>query len=281
MTWGQLREECERSLAEAGEERPARLVLDWFDDVFGKASRREAEEVPRASVGLAHEQLAELLAGRPLAYVTGVTHFYGYELEIGEGVLIPRPETEELVRWILEAHRNSTKLHFADLCTGSGCIAVALALKRLQWTGVAVDVSPYALEITRRNLRKHDLSGHVEIRASDICAPGWSLTNETFDLIISNPPYIPDADWSRVAPQVSDHEPHLALRVPDEDPLIFYRRIAQEAVDSLVDGGWLYFECNDLYAKDVADLLAGTGFTAVELFIDMQGRPRHVRGRRS
>ncbi len=187
MTWGQLRAYCERALAANGEERPARLVLDWFDDVFGRASRRSAEEVPSASAAVAKTQLADLIAGRPLAYVTGVAHFYGYELEIDEGVLIPRPETEELVRWILEAHGKDTSLDFADLCTGSGCIAVAVALRRLRWRGLAVDVSPYALDVARRNIRKHDLCEHLRAQHADLLSADWSLPDEAFDLIVSNP----------------------------------------------------------------------------------------------
>ena len=176
MTWAELRKTCEDALAAQGHERPARLVLDWFDDVFGRASRRDAELVPQASAAFAKTQLTELLRGRPLAYVTGVAHFYGYELEIGEGVLIPRPETEELVRWILEAHANHTSLTFADLCTGSACIAVALALQRLRWRGTAIDISPFALDIARRNVAKHDLSGHLNVLKADVLAPKTCTT---------------------------------------------------------------------------------------------------------
>ena len=280
MTWGQLRAYCERALAANGEERPARLVLDWFDDVFGRASRRSAEEVPSASAAVAKTQLDELLVGKPLAYVTGVAHFYGDELEVAEGVLIPRPETEELVRWVLEAHGTATSLDFLDLCTGSGCIAVALALRRLRWRGVAIDVSPFALEVTRRNIGKHDLADQLDVRQADILSMDWALPDAAFDLITSNPPYIPDADWGRVGAEVRDYEPHLALRVTDEDPLAFYRAITREAIDGLRHGGWLYFECNDRWAERVAELLRAASFTEVDTFVDMQGRLRHVRGRK-
>ena len=155
MTWAELLARCEAVLAQAGRERPARLVLDWFDDVYGRASRKGEEQVPHANVEQVEAQLADLLVGKPLQYVTGVAHFYGLELELGEGVLIPRPETEELVRWILESHSLTPALRFVDVCCGSGCIAVALARKRLTWIGEAVDLSGYALDYTRRNTRKH------------------------------------------------------------------------------------------------------------------------------
>lgn len=279
MTWAQLRARCEEALARAGRERPARLVLDWFDDVYGRAARRGGEEVPRASAERVGRELAALVEGRPLQYVTGVAHFYGYELEVGEGVLIPRPETEELVRWVLEAHPTPAPLRFADLCTGSGCIAVALALRRLRWRGTAVDVSPYAIDYARRNVRKHDLGGHVEVVQADVLANGFSLEPERCDIILSNPPYIPASDWGRVGAAVARYEPPLALRVPDEAPLLFYERVAALAKAALLPGGWLYLECNDRYAAAVRQRLAQTGYGAVDILTDMQGRPRHVRGR--
>ena len=279
MTWAALRAHCEQVLAKAGRERPARLVLDWFDDVYGRASRRADEQVPSTNVTTVEMQLAELAEGKPLQYVTGVAHFYGYELEVGEGVLIPRPETEELVRWILETNAEDRVLSFVDVCCGSGCIAVALALKRLRWRGLAVDVSPYALDYTRRNIDKHDLSQHVSTQRADVLQ-AWSLPDEQYDLVVSNPPYIPATDWHRVGASVAAYEPVLALRVDEASPLAFYERIAAEASDALVAGGWLYFECNDLYVPEVRDLLSGTGWADVEHLVDMQGLARHVRARR-
>lgn len=280
MTWGELRAHCEEVLANAGRERPARVVLDWFDDGYGRASRMATELVPRINVIAVETQLAELLEGRPLQYVTGVSHFYGLELEVGEGVLIPRPETEELVRWILESHPLQPALHFADLCCGSGCIAVALARKRLTWTGEAVDVSGYALDFTRRNLAKHDVAGAVRVVRADVLEDGSVLQSGWYDIIVSNPPYIPDGDWGRVGEEVAAWEPEIALRVGDEEPLVFYDQIERLARAGLKAGGWLYFECNDRYAGKVAALLRERRWGEVEVLTDMQGRERHVRGRR-
>jgi len=278
MTWTELRTSCEGVLAKAEIESPARLVLDWFDDVFGKASRKGVEDVPRESLQLALKQLERLENGEPLAYVTGLSHFYGHELEVGEGVLIPRPETEELVRWILEAFPKHSSIRFADLCTGSGCIAVALGLARLTWNGVAVDVSPHAIDIAEANVRKHDLTDLLKVESADLLDADVFASEECFDLIVSNPPYIPDGDWARVDKGVSDWEPHLALRVNDNDPLLFYRKLIEIAKRHLSANGWLYVECNDAYAKQVVELFTSAGLTEVEVFVDMQGKERHVRG---
>ncbi len=280
MTWRELRAASETALAAAGVERPARLVLDWFDDIFGRASRRADEAVPFLSEALARQQLEELITGRPLAYVTGFTHFYGYELEIGEGVLIPRPETEELVRWIEESHGLRPSLRFADLCTGSGCIAIALARRHPTWTGVAVDVSPHAVSIAERNTRKHNLASQVEVLQANLFTYQIATASNPVDLIVSNPPYIPESDWGRVAASVADYEPHLALRVSDAAPLNFYSRILEIAEDCLALGGWVYFECNDRFASDVEQLMVRKGYGAVKMLTDMQGCPRHVRGQR-
>jgi len=280
MTWSQLRMVCETALSDAGVENPARLTLDWFDDVFGLAARRGDELVPDLSLIQAASQMERLSNGEPLAYVTGLSHFYGYELEVGEGVLIPRPETEELVRWILEAFPKYGEVRFADLCTGSGCIAVALALQRLTWSGVAVDVSPHALAIAEANVKKHELGGLVEIRQADMLDGSPFKEDELFDLLVSNPPYIPDGDWDRVDKGVSDWEPHIALRVSDTDPLLFYRKLADTAKLHMKEGGWIYVECNDVYAQRVAELFKAEGLAEVEVFVDMQGKERHVRGQR-
>lgn len=276
MTWGQLRDACEVALDEAGRERPARLVSDWFDDLYGRAARKLTEAVPTSNVIDVERDLARLTGGEPLAYVTGVAHFYGYELDVGPGVLIPRPETEELVRWILEREGEGA-LRFADLCTGSGCIAVALALRRLRWRGYAVDVSPYACAAAEANVRKHDLDGHLTVQQADVLANATPLTHRGVELVVCNPPYIPASDWERVQPSVARYEPHLALRVSDADPLQYYRRLADLAIGHLPPGGRLYLECNDRYAHEVAELCDDYGLREVEVFTDMQGRPRHVR----
>ena len=276
MTWAELRQTSEESLRAAGFDNAARLVYDWFDDVFGWAARKSGEVVPHLSIQTATEQLERLLAGEPLAYVTGLAHFYGLELEVGPGVLIPRPETEELVRWILESHGHERQLRFADICTGSGCIALAIARRQLLWSGYALDVSTHAVEIALRNVARLDLEEQLAVIQDDLF--DLQRLPAELDLIVSNPPYIPLSDWSRVDRQVADWEPRIALQVGDEDPLLFYRELCACAKNHLRDGGWLYVECNDLYANEVVELFTTQNLTQVECFTDMQGKPRHVRG---
>jgi len=279
LTWGELKAHCEHELELAGVDRPARTTLDWFDDVFGRASRRSNEEVLSANLNTAAAQLERLVLGEPLAYVTGIAHFYGYEVLVGPGVLIPRPETEELVRWILEKHPLRPDLKFADLCTGSGCIAVALALQRLTWRGVAVDISPYAIKIARVNVRKHDLLEQLDLLQSDLF--GQALRKgSTYDLLVSNPPYIPSSDWHRVDDQVARYEPKLALEVSDDTPLRFYDRLLELGQQHLNPDGYLYMECNDRFVEAVAEKLRLGRWQEVEVFVDMQGRGRHVRAMR-
>ena len=278
MTWNVVRSACEAELGKAGIECPGRVVLDWFDDVFGIASRKGDELVPKANMVSINEQLERLILGEPLAYVTGIGHFYGYELEVGEGVLIPRPETEELVRWILEEFPKQSKIRYADLCTGSGCIAVALALERLTWTGVAVDVSPHAIAFTEANIRKHEIGDLLKVLQGNILSGEVFAKAEQFDILVSNPPYIPDGDWGRVQKTVADWEPRIALKVEGDDALLFYKVLCTTAKQNLRKGGWLYVECNDVFAQGVAKLLVEEGFAAVEIFTDMQGKERHVRG---
>lgn len=276
MNWPTLKASCEVALAAAGVDRPARMVLDWFSDVYGRASLKD-EAVPSKNVETVHTQLQRLIAGEPLAYVTGLAHFYGYELEVGPGVLIPRPETEELVRWILEDFPMHPAIRFADLCCGSGCIGVALVLRRLTWSGIACDLSPYAIEFTERNAKKHDVTTQLEVNQVDLFSKGQLSVLPELDLIVSNPPYIGADDWSRVAPNVADFEPRMALFVEGSDPLLFYRRLERLARHRLRSAGWLYVECNDRLAQRVADELIQLSWRSVEVLTDMQGKPRHVK----
>lgn len=280
MTYRELAEGMAAALREAGRESPERLVRDYLDDVGvkrgGAAIGADPLQLDAARVARDTERLC---AGEPLQYVVGVAHFYGLRLAVGPGVLVPRPETEELVRWILERH-DGRALHFADLCTGSGCIAVALAARRPSWSGVAVDVSARAISYAHVNLERAGVADRVDLLREDLLAsPSAVASGPAVDLIVSNPPYIPEQDWHRVDRAVADYEPALALRVPQADPLVFYRVVVELAATRLRGGGWLYVESNDRYATAVADLFASAGLSEVQGLADMQGRPRHVRAR--
>lgn len=215
--------------------------------------------------------LKRLRTGEPLQYVLGSVEFHGMRLHVGPAVLIPRPETEELVELILASGKQ--RMRILDIGTGSGCIALALkrALSKSEVFGM--DVSKAALAVARRNGEKLGLE--VNWVHEDILSEGSRLPGQ-LDLVVSNPPYVPLKDHAEMTTQVVDHEPHLALFVPDEDPLRFYRAIAHKVWDALVPGGELWFEGHHHHAADVADLLAGLGYTSPRVLSDLSGAQRFI-----
>jgi len=278
MTWIELERMVAVRLEALGLERPDRLAADYITDAFSPARKNESTGVTEQVLTKVERDTERLGQGEPLAYVTSVTHFYGLSLEVNRSTLIPRSETEELVRWILESH-DKPNIHFVDLCTGSGAIAAALAYNQETWRGLAVDISQDALVIAEENMKRLGVSKRVATEFHD------ALTEEDYlgegadwDLIVCNPPYIPDSDWVRVDPTVASYEPHLALRVPSATPLQFYHAVEHTARHQLSFGGALYFECNDRYTAQVHQLLEFEGWGGVETLYDMQGKPRHVRG---
>lgn len=218
-----------------------------------------------------YDPIKRLAAGEPLQYVLGTVYFHGLVLEVAPGVLIPRPETEELVDRIVRSAIMPARI--VDIGTGSGCIALALkrAFPNAQVTGV--DVSDAALAIARRNGERNDLE--VEWRHADVLDPAFTLPGGT-DLLVSNPPYVPRSEEATLTEQVRAHEPHLALFVDDADPLLFYRRIAQLAMDTMPAGGQLWFEGHYKYTPATGDLLRGMGFTSVEVLQDLSSNDRFI-----
>ncbi len=221
--------------------------------------------------------LHELSAGRPVQYITGRAWFAGLKLEIGEGALVPRPETEELVLWV-ESERGAGS-RVLDIGTGSGAIAITLARRLSGAKMTAVDISAEALGIARRNASLHGAA--VDFRQCDILAAECraSLSEAgPYDAIVSNPPYIPASEAAEIHINVKGYEPAGALFVPDDDPLLFYRAIAPFAAGNLTPGGAVYFEVHRDFAGDVADLLEWAGLGDIEVRRDIHGRDRMVRG---
>ena len=218
--------------------------------------------------------IGELAAGRPLQYVLGHTEFYGLDFQVREGVLIPRPETEELVRWIAEspAPDNPAVL---DVGTGSGCIAVTLARLIPESRITAVDISEKALSIARENARR--LDAKVDFRQGDALGELFPGQREQFDLIVSNPPYIPSQVIEGLEPEVKDHEPRLALD-GEEDGLAFYRKIIEQAPDYLNSNGRIYFEIGAEQGEDMIRLMTDRGFSEVKVHKDLAGLDRVVWG---
>jgi release factor glutamine methyltransferase len=217
-----------------------------------------------------------LLAGEPVQYITGIADFYGLQLRVTPDVLIPRPETEELVENILSDHAEGKVLNVLDIGTGSGCIALALKHKRPNWAITAIDVSEGALAVVQENCERLGL----ELQSSKVdvltAMESGALSNRKFDLIVSNPPYIPPSELAKMGKSTIAHEPELALFVTENDPLLFYREIAKFGKAHLTDGGSIYYEVNEFRARPVVELLEGMGYAGVEIHKDLQGKDRIV-----
>ena len=222
--------------------------------------------------------LNDLQTYRPIQYILGSTSFYGLLFQVNENVLVPRPETEELVDWIIDENRDKPHLQILDIGTGSGCIAISLA-KNLKETQVAaIDVSVKALEIASQNAlyNKAEINFiQADILKTENLMPDLSLSS--FDIIVSNPPYVRHLEKPSISRNVLDFEPHLALFVEDNDALLFYRKIAQLALQNLKPNGKLYFEINQYLGQEMVNLLASLGFVAITLKKDIYGNDRMIR----
>lgn len=212
----------------------------------------------------------------PLAQVIGQQYFYGLELQVDSSVLIPRPETEELVDLIVKECSNAKRV--LDIGTGSGCIALAIksVMKTADVTGI--DISKSALTVAQQNAKTLQLEVpflHYDALILNESQAG-ELLNEKWDVIVSNPPYIPMAEKQGMDANVVMHEPGIALFVPDNDPLLFYRTIAQWAINALRANGKLYFEIHENYGKEMVRLLEQIGFAFVRLLKDLQGKNRII-----
>ncbi len=232
---------------------------------------RANDEVSDFIIGRVNEAVGRLMKGEPVQYIYGDTYWHGMTLKVTPDVLIPRPETEELVDIIAERN-TASDLRVLDICTGSGCIAIALA-KTLKFPEItAIDISRPALEIASENCRLQK----VNVRL--LCEDAISLSPQpdTYDVIVSNPPYVMNSEAKGMDKNVLDHEPHLALFVPDDDALKFYKAIAKFALPSLSDGGRLYFELNPLTASGLQTWMLGNGWSDVELLPDIHAKTRFM-----
>ena len=215
--------------------------------------------------------LQDLLTDRPLQYIVGHTYFRGLKIEVNTATLIPRPETEELVGWLLEEVKEQRQ-KVLDIGTGSGCIALAIKSAQPFWHLTALDVSEKALATARRNSEQLNLE--IEWLLLDITKGQLS---EKFDCIIANPPYVTQTEKGQMKANVLDFEPHRALFVPDEDPLIFYRSIFDCAQKHLTEEGQIFFEINPNFSQELSDLALHYGFTKTEIRTDIFGKERLLR----
>ncbi len=231
------------------------------------------------------EILEGLKQQKPIQYLLGETEFYGLQFNVNENVLIPRPETEELVGWIIKDSKfksqNSEPIKILDIGTGSGCIAISLAKHLSEAQVFAVDISESALKIAKENADRNGVE--VEFIKADILE--FSLWEDValqkigfFDIIVSNPPYVRELEKREIKPNVLDNEPHLALFVENGNPLIFYKAITDFAVDKLKSNGSLYFEINQYLGQETKQLLVDAQFEAIELRKDLNGNDRMLKG---
>lgn len=226
--------------------------------------------------------LSDLKNHKPIQYVIGETEFYGLPFKVNKHTLIPRPETEELVTFILEDVTSNTvekSLNILDIGTGTGCIAISLAKNLAKANVSALDVSKEALSIAEQNSELNKVE--VGFIHDDILNPSHAKlisVSHKFDIIVSNPPYVRNLEKEEIKPNVLDNEPHLALFVEDDNPLQFYKAICEFAQLNLKDKGALYLEINEYLGEDMIQLLNDFGFKSIELKTDIFGKDRMIKG---
>jgi release factor glutamine methyltransferase len=248
------------------ERNRAWLIANWNKALFPRMNTRYSELVIRR------------IAGEPIQYITGECEFYGLPFKVTRDVLIPRPETEHLVEKTLELAERFDRPRIVDVGTGSGAIAVALAHSLPKVSIItATDLSEAALAVARDNARQNGVDGRLRFLRGDLLTP---MAGEQFEIVVSNPPYVPDTDRALMAVEVREYEPSLAL-FASEDGLDVYRRLIPGAHRALVPGGFLVLEIGYAQANAIESLLAANGFRSVEFTPDLQGIPRVASAQRS
>ena len=274
LTLGRVRRDIADSLKTKYGEREAsamaRVIMTtlkgWSLTELLANEDREASEFIKNS---ARDIVAQLMEDVPLQYALGKTSFFGLSLKVGPGVLIHRPETEELVDLIVKENQ-SPDLKVIDLCTGSGAIAIALA-RNLPFADVsAVDISQKAIEIAKEN--GDELKVKLNLEKEDIFK--LDIEGENFDIMVSNPPYVDESEKSTMEANVLKYEPHEAIFVKDDDPLLFYRRILELAKSGVKEGGKLYLEINPRHSQELKRMMEDNGFEEVRIVKDVHGADR-------
>ena len=234
---------------------------------------RGEEELTEAHEQLFRGELADMAQGKPVQYVLGETEFYGLRFEVSPAVLIPRPETEELVLRVVETFAQHPAPHIWDVGTGSGCIAVTLAKKLPNARIFATDISEEALAVARNNARTQE--ANVTFAQHDMRdADSLPFPHQTFDALVSNPPYIPEAIRPSLHRNVIDHEPATALFVPDDRPLVFYEALAHIGKKCLYSGGMLLMETFEDYHQELQNMLRQQGYRQIQSITDLNGKKR-------
>lgn len=279
MTYRQLWQRLVPVYGEGEAQAIARLIyevrygLTLSDLLMGRDSSVPQDELEQIAIRLERQE--------PVQYILGQADFCGRTFMVNKHVLIPRPETEELCQWIVLGNGLQGCKKILDIGTGSGCIAITLAAEMPEAEVTAWDISEEALKVAEENAKRTNV--HVKFEqvdalhlTSDIC----HQTSDAFDLIVSNPPYICNKERETMEANVLEHEPHTALFVPDDNPLLFYSAIAQYGQTALKEGGWLYFEINPLYAEALHEMLSKMSYHDIEIKEDQYGKQRMIRAKK-
>lgn len=249
---------------------------EWMMEAATGATRIQwmigsVDVIPARWLETFHDMVERRLRGEPVQYILGVGAFYGRDFEVGPNVLIPRPETELIVEWVLSNISKSAVPRILDIGTGSGCLAVTLALERPNAQVSAIDISEDALVVAAQNALR--LGANVKFEALDILSE--AVSGGPFDLIVSNPPYVPLSERATLQREVVQFEPHLAL-FAGEDPMVFYRRIAEISPGLLAPGGIVCVEIHSNYGLEVLQIFEGRGFSHVTIQKDLSRLDRFV-----
>lgn len=280
MELRQLKAHFEQQLSPLYDSEEARRFFELLLEAFEHKKRIDLVLTPDITTPQPerwHAALEALHRFVPIQYIMGSTYFYDLPFEVTPATLIPRPETEELVAWILHDFPN-TNGTLLDIGTGSGCIPIAIAKNCPQASVTAIDVAADALAVAQRNAQRNGVQvKFIQENALDAPAMEVRFTQKFFDCIVSNPPYVRKLEKHEIQPNVLEHEPHLALFVDDEDALLFYRHIGQFALSHLKKGGKLYFEINQYLGAETQQLMEQLGFSTVILRKDLFGNDRMLR----
>lgn len=259
-------------------DRESKNILDiFFSDLFDISNPKEADLWLNSNDGEKCKLMSDRLKdGEPIQYLTGKTNFYGYDFKVNRHTLIPRAETEELVYWLIEDLRDDRRqLDVLDIGCGSGCIAVTLKLKKPQLRLFAIDHNLDTLNVARINAKR--LAVLVQFMRIDFTIKeAWEAICKV-DIIVSNPPYITQEEKTLLAQHVIDYEPDDALFVDGQDPLLFYKLIAEFGKSHLKEEGIIYLELNEFKADEIAQIYKKAGYNSIELKNDLQGKPRMLK----
>ena len=248
----------------------------FFEDVYQLFGFSDTKDFPADEIEPLKEYAKRIMAGEPVQYITGIANFYGINFKVNKNALIPRPETEELVNWVLEDLKGKNlQYDLIDIGTGSGCIPITLKKKMPSLRVFGVETSLDALNVARINAKRFDIEFPVYM--FDFLDEGYWENLSTYDIIVSNPPYVANSERDKMNHHVLDYEPNLALFTPDDNYLIFYEKVAEFGKSHLKDGGTIYMEMNEFKVPEIKEVFEVAGYKHIDVRMDLQGKERMIR----